>query len=211
MKITAATFFTEDEKKRISEATRQIESLTSGELAVMVVESSDKYRDAEIIGGIVFGSIAAFALTEIFFNAVIWYYIPLSILFFFPFMLLTGIVPVLKTVFIGAGRKNEAVVQRALKGFYDKGLYRTRDNTGVLFFISILERKVWVLADKGISAKIEQQTMNRFASTVTQGIKEGRACDALCQTINDIGQILAEHFPVRTDDTNELSDEVITG
>lgn len=211
MKQSAATFFTDREKSRISAATRQVETRTSGEVAVMVVDSSDQYRDAEIIGGMVFGSLTAFALTEIFFNALIWYYIPLSILFFFPFKRLTGLIPALKAVFVSARRGNEAVVLRALKGFYEKGLYRTRDNTGVLFFISLLEHKVWVLADKGIYSKIQQETLNRFASIVTQGIKEGRACDALCQAITEVGHPLAEHFPVRHDDTNELSDEVITG
>ncbi|MHB8880860.1 MAG: TPM domain-containing protein [Thermodesulfovibrionales bacterium] len=211
MNRTAATFFTEEEKKRISATTHQVELLTSGEVAVMVVDRSDIYRDAEIIGGIVFGSIAAFALTEIFFSALIWYYIPLSILFFFLFKKLSGLVPELKVPFITAGRKNEAVAQRALRGFYEKGLCKTRDNTGVLFFISLFEHKVWVLADKGIYLKIQQETLNRLALTVTQGIKEGHACDTLCQSITEAGQILAEHFPVRHDDTNELSNEVITG
>ncbi|MBA4371781.1 MAG: hypothetical protein C0402_02840 [Thermodesulfovibrio sp.] len=211
MKKSAATFFSDEEKKNITEATRQVELQTSGEVAVMLVDSSDQYRDAEIIGGAVFGSIAAFALTEIFFHALIWYYIPLSILFFFPFKRLTGLISELKAIFIGVGRKNEAVRRRALMAFYEKGLYKTCDNTGVLFFISLLEHKVWVLADKGIYEKIHQDTLNHFASIVTQGIKEDRASDALCQAIKEVGQILAEHFPVRHDDTNELSDEVITG
>ncbi len=211
MNRTAATFFSAEEKDRISAATRQVEAATSGEVAVMVVDRSDQYQDADITGGMVFGSIAAFALTEIFFHALIWYYIPLSILFFFPFKRLTGLIPELKRVFIGVRRKNDAVAQRALKGFYEKGLYRTRDNTGVLFFISLLEHKVWVLADKGIYEKIHQDTLNHFASSVTKGIKEERACDALCQAISEAGRILAEHFPVRHDDTNELSDEVMSG
>jgi putative membrane protein len=211
MKKSAATFFTEEEKKKITAATRQVELQTSGEVAVMVVDHSDIYRDAEIIGGAVFGSIAAFALTEIFFHALIWYYIPLSILFFFPFKRLTGLIPELKAIFIGVGRKDEAVRRRALMAFYEKGLYKTCDNTGVLFFISLLEHKVWVLADKGIYEKIHQDTLNHFASVVTQGIKDGRACDALCQAISEVGQPLAEHFPVKHDDTNELSDDVMTG
>jgi len=210
MNNSAASFFTEDEKQRISAVTRQVELGTSGEVAVMVVGSSDPYPDAEITAGIVFGSLAAFACTEIFFDALIWYYIPLSILFFFPFRRLTGLIPSLKTVFISAGRKNRTVARRALNAFYEKGLYRTRDNTGVLFFISLMEHKVWVLADKGIYSKIDQETMNRFASMVTQGIKEGRACDALCSAIPEIGAILATHFPVKPDDTNELSDDVMT-
>jgi putative membrane protein len=203
-------FFTDEEKKKVTEAIRKVEASTAGEVAVMVVDSSDQYRDAEITGGVVFGSIAAFVLTELFFEALVWFYIPLSILFFYPIMLLIRAVPGLKAVFLGAGRKNVSVAGRALKAFYEKGLYRTKDSTGVLFFISLLERKVWVLADKGIYTKIDRKTLDKFASTVTLGIKEGRACDALCQSITEAGQVLAEHFPVRPDDTNELSDEVMT-
>jgi len=121
MNRTADTFFNDQEKKRIADATHQAELRTSGEVAVMVAGSSDSYRDAEIIGGIVLGSITAFALTEMFFDAQIWYYIPLSILFFFPFQRLTRLLPLLKAVFIGPGRRQEAVAQRALKHSTIKG------------------------------------------------------------------------------------------
>jgi putative membrane protein len=67
-----------------------------------------------------------------------------------------------------------------------------------------------VLADKGIYEKIDQQTLNTFAQTVSKGIKEGRACDALCSSISEAGKILAQHFPLTAGDTNELSDQVIT-
>lgn len=211
MKKTAAAFFTEDEKRKISATTRQVELHTSGEVVVMVVDSSDAYRDAELTAGAVFGSLVAFILTELFFDALIWFYIPLSILFFFPFMRLTRLLPELKAPFISLRRKNETVARRALQGFYDQGLYRTRDHTGVLFFISLLEHKVWVLADKGIYEKITQGTLDQFATAVTKGIKENQACTALCLTITAAGKVLAEHFPVKQDDTNELSDDVITG
>ena len=87
--------------------------------------------------------------------------------------------------------KKEVVKQNAVRAFYEKGLYKTRKNTGVLFFISILERKVWVLADKGIYGKIEQETLNKLALTVSQGIKGGRACDSLCDAIREAGELLA--------------------
>jgi putative membrane protein len=206
----ANIFFTDEEKNRISAATRRVESETSGEIAVMVVDSSEQYRDAEIIGGVVLGSIAAFVLTELLFSASLWFYIPLSALFFVPFKYLTAAVPDLKTAFIGRERKNSAVGRRAVSAFYEKGLYKTCDSTGVLFFIALMEHKVWVLADKGIYAKIDQETLNRFAATVTQGIKEGRASDALCNAILGIGEILTVHFPVKHGDTNELSDDVMT-
>ena len=85
----------------------------------------------------------------------------------------------MKKLFIGIRRKEETVRLRAERAFFEKGLYKTKKNTGVLFFLSLLERKVWILADKGIYEKMEQETLDRFANEVSRGIKEGRACDAL--------------------------------
>ena len=67
------------------------------------------------------------------------------------------------------------------------------------------------MADKGICKKIDQDTLNRFAQTVSHGIKEGRACDALCDAMKEAGELLACHFPITAGDTDELPDQVITG
>ncbi|MBM4144773.1 MAG: hypothetical protein FJ240_00645, partial [Nitrospira sp.] len=42
---------------------------------------------------------------------------------------------------------------------------------------------------------------------VSQGIKDGRACDALCEAVKESGKLLARHFPITHDDKDELSDE----
>jgi putative membrane protein len=74
-----------------------------------------------------------------------------------------------------------------------------------------LERKVWVLADKGIYKKMDQETLNQFARNVSQGIKEGRPCEiSLCQAIEEIGRLLAEHFPHTPGYVDQLPDQVLT-
>ena len=176
----------------------------------MVVESSDPYIDAEVIGGISLGSIIALIFTEFFFHTSLWFYIPLSFLFFFPSKYLFQKVPVMKTAFIGLKRKELTVMQRAIRAFYEKGLYKTKKNTGVLFFLSLFERKVWVLADTGINEKIDQATLNKFANIVSQGIKDGKACEALCAAIREAGELLEKHFPITPGDIDELPDEVMT-
>ncbi len=208
--MKAATFFTEEEKKKIQETTREIETRTDGEIAVMVVDSSDRYREAEIVGGFFFGSLLALAISILFFHDSLFVYIPLSFIFFFPFRWIGATFPRLKLAFIGPHRREGTVHHRAVQAFYEKGLYKTRHHTGVLFFLSLLERKVWVLADKGIHEKITQETLNRFAQEVSQGIKEGRVGESLCQALKEIGQSLIEHFPITPGDTNELPDEVMT-
>ena len=117
--------------------------------------------------------------------------------------------PYLKALFSGTGRREEPW-DRTVRAFYEKSLYRTKGNTGVLFFISLLERKVWILADKGIHEKITQAKLNALARTVSGGIRQGNAADALARAIGEAGRLLEEHFPTVKDDTNELTDEVIT-
>jgi putative membrane protein len=206
----ADKFFTEEERKTIETTTHDIESRTIGEIAVMVVDSSDRYIEAGILGGVFVGSALSLLITAFFFHASLWWFIPLSFVFFTPSYYLFKKIPVLKTPFIGFGRKEEMVMNRAVRAFYEKGLYKTRKNTGVLFFLSLLERKVWVLADKGIYEKIDQETLNRFATRVSKGIGDGRACDALCDAMKEAGELLSEHFPITPGDIDELPNKIIT-
>jgi putative membrane protein len=212
--MKAAQFFTQEENKRITAAIKAVESRSDGEVAVMVVDQSAAYQEADVLGGVILGGILALIISEIlvdyFGHDSLWYYIPLSFILFFPFRFLTAQVPAIKNVFMTVKRKEEAVKQRALRAFYEKGLYKTRHHTGVLFFLSLLEHKVWVLADKGIHKKINQETLNRFAQTVSQGIGQGQACPALCRAIEEIGGLLIEHFPATPGHQDQLPDQVLT-
>jgi putative membrane protein len=205
----AAHFFNPAEKEAIESATRAAELRTIGEIAVMVVDASSRYREAEVFGGITLGNIIAFLVTVFFFDESIWWYVPLTFGFFLPFWFFLRKIPSLKIHFAGPARRELAIQGRALRAFYEKGLYRTAKSTGVLFFISILERKVWVLADKGIYEKISQARLNDFAKAVSEGIRQGRAADALAGAIHEAGELLREHFPIQDGDTNELPDAIM--
>jgi putative membrane protein len=206
----ADQLFTKDERERLKATIHEAESRTIGEIVAMVVDHSDHYMEAEVFGGILLGSLLSLALTLLFFHSSLWSYIPLSFMFFLPCRWLFMRVKVLKKLFIGVRRKEEAVRLKAERTFFEKGLYRTKQHTGVLFFLSLFERKVWVLADKGIYEKMDQETLNRFAREVSIGIKEGRTCEVLSKSIQEIGLLLSRHFPITPDDTDELSDTIMT-
>ena len=210
MRHRAEHFFTKEEKERIATTTGEVETRTIGEIVVMVVDRSDEYPDGEIVGGVLFGSLLSVVLTALFFHSSMWFFISLSFVFFFPFRIILKKYPPLRTAFLAARRREHAVRHRAVMAFHEKGLNRTKEHTGVLFFISLLEHKVWVLADKGIHEKIGQETLNKFATQVSSGIRKGRACDALCESIKEAGDLLAAHFPMKPGDTDELSNHVIT-
>ncbi|HVN96964.1 MAG TPA: TPM domain-containing protein [Syntrophorhabdaceae bacterium] len=205
----AEKFFTDAEKQAIKQATDSAESCTMGQIAVMIVDQSSDYHEAQILGGVILGSFVALILTTLWFHDSIWWYIPFSCALFFPASLLFKKSHALKIHCIGNKRKERAVKERALKAFYEKGLYKTQHNTGVLFFISLLERKVWVLADKGIHEKIKQVTLNKFARHVAQGIRARRSSQALIEAIAEAGTLLAEHYPREAGCTVQLPDTII--
>jgi putative membrane protein len=208
--MNADNFFSPTEKERISQTIAAVEKLTAGEVAVVVADESDRYPESAILAGITLGSMVALLITDLLFHDSLWFFLPLALLAALIIGWLTGKVPALKRLFIPHARLEEEVAQRALQVFYDKGLHRTRDATGVLFFISLMEHKAWVLADQGIYQKISQEKLNQHAANMATGIKQSRAAEALCQEIQQIGIVLAQHFPIKSDDTNELPNEVQT-
>src|SRR5512137_2243461 len=150
----AHSFFNDDEKERIREAVEASEKGTSGEIATMVVDHSDRYHEAEVLGGILVSGLAALIIAVCVQYVSIWSYIPIVCLLYVPARLLFIRFSRLKLPFINKLRMMHAVRGRAVRAFFEKKLYKTKDENGILIFISILERKVWILGDRGVDRKI---------------------------------------------------------
>lgn len=203
-------FFTGAEKGRILQAVADAEEKSSGEIAIMVVPESDRYREAEQLGALLVAGLVAVIVCILLHHATIWTFIPLVCLLYFGAFWLFRRFPRLKISFVGPLRRGEAVRSRALIGFYENGLYRTEGETGILIFISLLEHKVWILGDRGINEKIPPGFWDTAARELAAGIKAGKGADALCAVIEGCGNELARHFPRRHDDINELPNEIFT-
>lgn len=231
----AKMFFSEAENEAITRAIEEAESKTSGEIAVMVVERSDSYGEASALGATALAGTAALCLELALSVALhcsniwsgsegrllgllessvryasLWTFIPLAFVLYFPSRMLFSRFPVLSTFFMRRRRIHEAVRERALRAFYEKDLHRTRDQTGILIFISLLERLVWIIGDRGINEKIAQSFWSERAAELTAGIRAQSHGEAACAVIARCGEELARHFPRRPDDVNELTDRVIT-
>jgi len=208
---SAADYFTPEEQEQIRQAVAAAEKATSGEIATMVVPRSDSYREAVTLAAVLGAATVALIIAVISHHVTIWSYLPLTMLLFFPLQLLVRRFPALQRPFIAPSRLHEAVQERAVRAFYEKGLYRTRDETGILIFISLFEHKVWILGDRGINARIPADYWQELVQLLVAGLKAGRAADALCEVITRCGNELALHFPRKDDDTNELQDKLLTG
>ncbi len=101
------------------------------------------------------------------------------------------------------------VQQRAELEFYNAKVNRTGSGTGILLFISLMEHRVVVLADRGISEKLPATTWNELVSTILGGIKSKQASQGLVSAVQRCGELLSQHLPRSADDKNELHDEMI--
>jgi putative membrane protein len=209
MNIRAKDFFSRSEKEKIRQAVQTAEQGTTGEIAVMVVDQSDPYWDAEVMGAFCVSGLAAFLLSLLLHHITIWFYVPAVFVLFFPCRLLFARVPQLKLPLVSRERAAHTVRARAIQAFYEKGLHKTVNETGILIFISLLERRVWILGDKGIDAKITPAFWQSLAEELTTGIRQGCAIEALSAVIARCGDELRKRFPGAPGDTNELPDGII--
>lgn len=96
----------------------------------------------------------------------------------------------------------------AAKEFHRLGMQKTRHATGILLFILFEEKKLQILADAGIYVKVPQSKWDEIARDISSHFKNGKFGDGMCCGIDEMGKLLGEHFPIESDDKNELSDEV---
>ncbi len=102
-----------------------------------------------------------------------------------------------------------AIQKRAIKEYHLLGIGNKHDDTGVLIMISLEERKVRVLAGEAINRKVPPMTWTTTARCITHSFKSDLHSKGICTAINDIGRHLTEYFPVKSDDTNEISNSVV--
>ncbi|HTO09911.1 MAG TPA: TPM domain-containing protein [Myxococcota bacterium] len=188
----------------IEAAVRDAERTTTGEIVPVVVERSDSYADVRI-GAAALVAIAGGGLLAAFAPQLDPWLVPTQIGVFAALCAGFGWRPLL-----GAVAPNplfsERVHQAAALAFHHAGLVETRERTGILIYVSLLERRVEVVADKGIHARVADGTWEEVVERVLAGIRAGRADQGLVAGIRRCGEILAANFPPRADDLNELPD-----
>ena len=104
--------------------------------------------------------------------------------------------------------RNKTVEELAKAEFIRLGIGKTRDKTGVLVFILLEGRQFYILTDSGINEKVPQSTWDEIRNEMQTMFINGEFCKGILHGMDEIGGILKLHFPVRSDDTNEISDRV---
>jgi putative membrane protein len=215
MQTLSQKFLNLSEQQRISSLVQQMEEETSGEIVPMVVSASHSYPVAVIYGASVLALPLALLLMPLVGGFLwmgsqnVWIFLGLFLLLYGILYVLIQRCPWLKRLFLSRKQIDEEVEEAALAAFFTEKLYKTREGNGILLFISLLERKVWVLADSGINHRIEPRQWDHIVTLITDGIREKRQCEAICAAILETGKILKTHFPARKNDRDELHNLIL--
>lgn len=215
MRDLARGFLSDTQREKVIAAVRAAEKSTSGEIVPMVVSASYRYPMADVIGGAAFALPISLILTPLTGGWLwlgtqnLWLFLGFFVVLFIAFHEIVKRTYWLKRWFISQREIDEEVEEAAVTSFFTEGLYRSRDETGVLVFISVFEHKVWILADRGINEKVPEGQWKDIVALIVDGIKRKRQAESICEAVKKIGAILQEHFPIKPDDTNELKNLIV--
>lgn len=200
----------EAQKKVVAEAVARAEAGTSGELVVAQVKSSDNYALPRALVALGLAALVA-ELSHLGWPDLVGeFLVPLQAALCVAVYLLTGAGPILRLI-ISARIREEQVMDAAQRAFISLGVTETRARSGVLLFLSEVEHRVVILADKGINERVDKGEWDTDVDTLVQALRRGDPEGGLLQVIERIGGLLSASFPRGSDDRNELSDSVRQG
>lgn len=108
------------------------------------------------------------------------------------------------------GRCFGDALRRGQKCFERLGMARTRERNGVLVYVAVRSRKLAILGDQGIHARLGDGYWREAAARLRESCARGAVGEGIVAALQTLGDELARHFPRRDDDVNELSDTIAT-
>jgi putative membrane protein len=205
--VTTRAFFAPDAPARVRGAVVAVEAQTSAEIVVALRRASGHYRQADLTAGCV-AALAALCVFLYHPQPFDFTFLPLELAgFFLGAALACAHLPPLRRLFTSRRVRDENVHDAARALFVDRAVTRTKKRTGILVYLSALEREVEVVADIGVDEAALGPRWKEAKARLAVMLVNG-SLDGFLDTLKSLGPILAEELPRETDDVNELSDEV---
>lgn len=206
--------------ERLRDAVRQAEERTAGEIVPVVVPQSASYEVVTWRGAVSAALLALLVVLLVlqFYNGwgLGWLYTTWGLVVStfgagVVGAILATYVPPLQRLLAGDALLEETVHRRALQSFVEEEVFATRDRTGILLFVSLLEHRIEVLGDTGINERVEASDWAEIVGRIRTGIRNDNLTEGLVEAINMCGRLLERKgVGQRPDDENELSDTVRT-
>ena len=203
-----------EERHKVTQAITATEAHTTGEIVVVAARESDDYIHVPL-------HIAAVCALAVPLLAWAWQHIQpwgeawtlwgifLTQLVVFVLFALVLSLPPLRRAITPAHLKRKYAHRNAASQFLATNIAATRSRTGVLIFVSMLERYVEVIGDEAIAAKLTQADWQKVIDEMLPMLGSGQTSAALVLGVERCGALLACHFPAGSHKANELPDRFI--
>jgi len=205
----------DQERSHLDRRIAEVEKRTGAQIVLAVIERSDSYAE---LPWKAFALAVSVTSLFVFFLQVLWSEWPSSttVLVALVTTLAAGSVCALMTVylqwfarlFLNVHRREVEVRQYADSLFLSHQLFATRKRSGILLLVSLFERQVIVLPDKGISTRLRREAMQEIISLMTPSLSSGLVARALEEGLEKLEHILAETATGEAFE-NELPEEII--
>ena len=96
---------------------------------------------------------------------------------------------------------------RALENFGRLRVWDTDDNAGVLIYLLLSDRRVEIVADRGIHARVGGTAWETICGAMQREFAAGRFEAGMIAGLGSVSDLLTQHFPAKPgDNPNELPD-----
>ncbi len=196
--------FGEGFSDRVTSAVAAIEQASDAEVVVVVAPRSGSYADVDLLAAIFLGLLS---LGVILYGP--WSFRPEPIL---ADVLIFGLLgwaasrrfPALRRLLTRERRRQAQVEMAARLAFMDYGVHATRGRTGVLIYLSQLERSGRVLADQGVHGKVPRAVWSELKQGLSKAASLGELESALHQGLELMAQRLPAHLPATGENPDEI-------
>ncbi len=218
---------TDSDRARVAAAVTEAERDTAGEIVTIVARRSDKYHDVALHWAVL-AMLLVLALLALRPDAAVWLHGLVAdpwegapapgglftvalVLLALAFLIVRAVLAYmpLRLALTPGSTEARRVHARALALFRASAEARTRDATGVLLYLSLDEHRAEIIADAAIHSRVTPAVWGEAMAALLTATRDGRPGDGMAEAVRQIGIVLAEHFPPRSDDTNELPDRLI--
>lgn len=112
-------------------------------------------------------------------------------------------------VLIQRGKLKSDPLLAAQKKFRRLRMHKTGERNAVLVFVAPRMHKFAVVGDQAIHEKCGEQFWQDVVERMRAHFQMEKFTAALIEAVQDIGSVLAMHFPKSSTDKNELPDDVV--
>ena len=101
--------------------------------------------------------------------------------------------------------------ERALALFGKLRVWDTAHNNGVLIYLLLAERRIEIVADRGLNERVTPDTWPKLVNRMSAAFKAGDYETGLTEVVQEVNALLRQHFALQTGQSNpnELPDKPV--